>query len=91
MDQNLINTIIAAAVPILAIVAAFVRNEAALAALGNRITALETRLDARIETLDRDLRSRLETLDRNLRDWAKITMPHNTDIARLKDKSGLTE
>lgn len=77
MDQNL-STLIAAGVPTLAIIAAFVRNETALAGLGARITSLETRVDARIETLDRDLR-----------DWAKTTMQHNSDIARLKDKVGL--
>jgi hypothetical protein len=76
-------------VPTLAVIVAFVRNETASAALSTRISNLETRLDARIETLDRDLRARLETLDRDLRDWAKITMAHNTDIARLKDKTGM--
>jgi hypothetical protein len=60
-------TIIAAAVPTLAVVAAFVRNETALSGLAGRI----------------------ETLDRDLREWARITMRHNTDIARLKDKIGL--
>jgi hypothetical protein len=31
----------------------------------------------------------METLARDLRDWAKITMQHNTDIARLRYKTGL--
>ena len=99
MDQT-ISTIIAAGLPTLAVIAAFVRNESALAAMSSRIANLELRLDsrietldrdmrARIETLDRDLRTRIETLDRDLRDWAKITMQHNTDIGRLKDKAGL--
>jgi hypothetical protein len=77
MDQNL-STVIAAGIPTLAVIAAFVRNESSISALASRITSLETRLDARIETLDRDLR-----------DWAKITMQHNSDIGRLKDKAGL--
>jgi hypothetical protein len=78
MDQNL-STIIAALVPTVAVIVAIVRNESAISTLVARITSLETRLDARIETLDRDLR-----------DWAKITMQHNSDIARLKDKAGLS-
>lgn len=69
---------ITAGIPTIAIVVAFVRNETALAALGQRIANLEARLDARIETLDRDLR-----------EWARINMQHGTDIARLKDKTGL--
>jgi len=77
MDQNL-STLIAAGIPTLAVIVAFVRNESAISGLTSRITSLENRLDSRIETLDRDLR-----------DWAKITMQHNTDIARLKDKAGL--
>jgi hypothetical protein len=77
MDQNL-STAIAAGIPTLAVIAAFVRNESSIAGLSSRIASLETRLDVRIETLDRDLR-----------DWAKITMQHNSDIARLKDKAGL--
>jgi hypothetical protein len=77
MDQGL-STFIAAAVPTVAIIVAFVRNETALSALATRISNLESRLDARLETLDRDLR-----------DWAKIAMTHNTDIALLKQKAGL--
>ncbi len=42
MDQT-ISTLIAAGVPTLAVVAAFVRNETALAGLASRITALESR------------------------------------------------
>ena len=59
----------------------------ALAGLGQKITGLETR----ISSLDARLDARVETLDRDLREWAKITMRHNTDIARLKDKAGLTD
>lgn len=77
MDQN-ISTIIAAGIPTLAVIAAFVRNESSISALISRITSLENRLDTRIETLDRDLR-----------EWAKITMQLNTGVARLKDKAGL--
>ena len=76
--MDLLSTVIAAGVPTLAVIAAFVRNETALTGLAARVSSLENRLDARIETLDRDLR-----------DWAKITMAHNTDIARLKDNAGL--
>jgi hypothetical protein len=54
-DQT-INTIIAAAVPTFAGILAVVRNETGLAALGMRISNLESRLDARMETLDPDLR-----------------------------------
>ena len=75
MDQ-ITGTVIAASVPTLAVIAAFVRNEAALASLGGRI-----------ETLAR----RIESVDTDLREWARITMQHNTDIARLKDKTGLTD
>jgi hypothetical protein len=95
MDQNL-STIIAAGVPTLAVIVAFVRNESAIsglasriAGLDSRITGLETSLGARITSLESRLDARIETLDRDLRDWAKITMQHNTDIARLKDKAGL--
>lgn len=91
MTDQVISTIIAATVPTLAVIAAFVRNETALSALGARITALEIRLDARITSLEARFDGRIETLDRDLRDWAKITMAHNTDIARLKDKAGLGE
>jgi hypothetical protein len=75
MDQ-ITGTVIAASVPTLAVIAAFVSNEAALASLGGRI-----------ETLAR----RIESVDTDLREWARITMQHNTDIARLKDKTGLTD
>jgi hypothetical protein len=101
MDQTT-STIIAAAVPTLAVIAAFVRNETALSGLAGRIETLnrdltgrietsDRALTGRIETLDRALTGRVETLDRDLRDWARITMQHNTDIARLKDKTGLAE
>jgi len=93
MDQ-LTGTIIAATVPTLAVIAAFVRNESALSGINTHIA----RLDARIETLTRDMNARFETLtrridsvDTGLREWARITMQHNTDIARLKDKTGLTD
>jgi len=99
MDQNL-STVIAAGIPTLAVVVAFVQNESAISGLTSRITgldnslsssitSLENRLDARITSLEKRLDARIESLDRDLRDWAKITMQHNTDIARLKDKAGL--
>jgi hypothetical protein len=86
MDQ-ITGTVIAAAVPTLAVIAAFVRNETALASLGGRIETLARDMNARFETLTR----RIESVDTDLREWARITMQHNTDIARLKDKTGLTD
>ena len=88
MDQNL-STIIAAAVPTLAVIIAFVRNGSAISGLTSRVTGLENSLSARFTSLENRLDARIETLDRDLRDWAKITMQHNTDVARLKDKAGL--
>jgi hypothetical protein len=113
---QLITTIIASAVPTLAVIAAFVRNEASTANLNARMDTLsqdmnsrfETltrdmdsrfeRVDLRFETLTRDMNSRFETLtrrvdavDTDLREWARISMQHNTDIARLKDKTGLSD
>jgi hypothetical protein len=86
MDQ-ITGTVIAAAVPTLAVIAAFVRNETALASLGGRIETLARDMNARFETLTR----RIESVDTDLREWARITMQHNTDIARLKDKTGFTD
>jgi len=86
MDQ-LAGTAIAAAVPTLAVIAAFVRNESALASLSGRIETLTRDMNARFETLTR----RIDSVDADLREWARITMQHNTDIARLKDKTGLTD
>ncbi len=86
MDQ-ITGTVIAAAVPTLAVIAAFVRNETALASLGGRIETLARDMNARFETLTR----RIDSVDTDLREWARITMQHNTDIARLKDKTGLTD
>ena len=86
MDQ-LTGTIIAATVPTLAVIAAFVRNETAIAGLGARIETLSRDMNARFETLTR----RIDSVDMELREWARITMQHNTDIARLKDKTGLSE
>jgi hypothetical protein len=59
--------------------------------LNARITSLETTLNARITSLETRLEARIESLDRDLRDWAKITMQHNSDIARLKEKAGLVD
>jgi hypothetical protein len=42
-----------------------------------------------ILTSSSQLSKRIDLLDRDLREWAKIVMQHNTDIARLKDKTGL--
>jgi hypothetical protein len=81
----IIATAIAGAVPTLAIIAAFVRNETALANVNARIETLTRDMNARFETLTR----RIDSVDTDLREWAKITMLHNTDIARLKDKTGL--
>lgn len=83
------NTLIAAAVPTLAVILGIVRNESALKTLGARIDGLESSLSTRIANLESRLDARIETLDRDLREWAKIVMQHNTDIARLKDKAGL--
>ncbi len=109
MDQ-IIGTIIAAAVPTLAVIAAFVRNESAIVSLGGRLETLNrdmnarfsdvnarfSDVNARIDNLTRDMNARFETLtrridsvDSDLREWAQISMQHNTDIARLKDKTGL--
>jgi chromosome segregation ATPase len=95
MDRNL-STLIAAGMPTLAVIAFFVRNESSIAGLASRIAGLETRitslesnLNARLTSLEARLDARIETLDRDLRDWAKITMQHNSDISRLKDKAGL--
>jgi hypothetical protein len=99
MNQDL-STLIAAGVPTLAVIVAFVRNESAISGLTSRITGLDNSLSARITSLENSLTARItglenrldariETLDRDLRDWAKITMQHNTDVARLKDKAGL--
>ncbi len=97
MDQNL-STAIAAGIPTLAVIASFLRNESAISGLASRmaglearITSLETTLNVRITSLETRLDARIESLDRDLRDWAKITMQHNTDIARLKDKAGLAD
>jgi hypothetical protein len=99
MDQTL-TTMLAAAVPTLAVIIAIVRNESSTALLtsrmngietnlSNRITSLENRLDMRITSLENRMDARFETLDRDLREWARITMTHDADIARLKDKTGL--
>lgn len=37
------------------------------------------------------LEKRFDRLDTDLREWARITMKHDTDIGRLKDKTGLGE
>jgi hypothetical protein len=84
-------TLLAAGIPTLAVIVAIVRNESAISGLASRITSLETTLNARITSLETRLDARIESLDRDLRDWAKITMQHNTDIALLKDKAGLTD
>jgi hypothetical protein len=95
-------TLLAAGIPTLAVIVAIVRNESAISGLASRITSLETSLNAlitslettlnaRITSLETRLDARIESLDRDLRDWAKITMHHNTDIALLKDKAGLTD
>jgi hypothetical protein len=81
MDQNL-STIIAAGIPTLAVIVAFVRNESALSGLASRITGLEASLNARISSLENRLDARIESLDRDLREWAKITLQHNSDISR---------
>jgi len=86
MDQTT-STVIAAAIPTLAVIAAFVRNETALASFGARIETLSRDMNARFETLTR----RIDSVDTDLREWARITMQHNTDIARLKDKTGLPD
>jgi hypothetical protein len=85
--EQLTGTVIAAAVPTLAVIAAFVRNESALANLGGRIETLSRDMNAWFETLTR----RIDSVDTDLREWARITMQHNTDIARLKDKTALTD
>ena len=85
MDQ-ITSTIIGAAVPTFAIIFAVMRNQTALAALGARISILESSLSTRISNLETRLDARMETLDRDLREWAKIAMQINTDVARLKDK-----
>jgi hypothetical protein len=97
MDQ-LTGTIIAAGLPTLAVIAAFVRNESAQANLSGRIETLTRDMNARFETLTRDINGRFETLtrrldavDTDLREWAMITMLHYTEIARLKDKVGLSD
>ncbi len=55
---------IAAAVPTLAVIAAFVRNEAALSSLGGRIDAV----NHRIETLTRDMNTRFEAVNARFED-----------------------
>lgn len=84
MDQ-ITGTIISAAVPTLAVLAAFVRNESAISSLNGRIETLNRDMNARFETLTR----RIDTVEIELRQWARIDMEHHTDIARLKDKAGL--
>jgi hypothetical protein len=44
-------------------------------------------MNARFETLTR----RVDSVNADLREWARITMQHNNDVARLKDKTGLTD
>jgi hypothetical protein len=44
-------------------------------------------MNARFETLTR----RIDSVAAELREWAKITMRHNSDVARLKDKVGLSD
>jgi hypothetical protein len=61
MDQ-LTGTVISAAIPTLAVIAAFVRNESALASLGGRIETLSRDLNARFETLTR----RIDSVDADL-------------------------
>ena len=101
MDQNL-STAIIAGIPTRAVIASLVRNESATTGLNSRltglenslatrITSLETTLNAHITSLEVRLDARIESLDRDLRDWAKITMQHNSDIARLKQKAGLAD
>jgi hypothetical protein len=72
MDQNL-STIIAAGIPTLAVIVAFVRNESAISGLASRIggldsrvTGLETSLAARITNLGASLVARITSLANRL-------------------------
>ena len=82
MDQNL-TLIIRAGVPTLAVIVMSIRRELIMARVMPPVPAADTSL-ARIASLE-------NRLDAHLRDWAKITMQHNSDIARLKEKVGLTD
>lgn len=60
------NTLIAAAVPTLAVVIGIVRNELAIKGLGDRVQGLDTSLSGRITTLDTSLSGRITSLETSL-------------------------
>ncbi len=66
-----------------------VKLDARIENLSGDLSARMDSLAGRVDHLENELRLRIETLDRDLREWARITMQHNTDIARLKYKTGL--
>jgi len=66
MDQT---AIIVSAVPTLAVLATFLRNESAISGLNRRIDDCSKRIDEtnkRVETLTRDMNARFETLTRDM-------------------------
>jgi archaellum component FlaC len=76
MDPQTVTAIIASAVPTLAVLATFLRNESAIGGLNKRIDDSHRRIDEtnksiddtnkRIETLTRDMNARFETLTRDM-------------------------
>jgi outer membrane murein-binding lipoprotein Lpp len=61
MDQ-LTGTIIAAAVPTLAVIAGFVRNEAVVASVNHRIETLTRDMNANFETVDNRMNASFEAV-----------------------------
>ena len=67
-----------------------------IAALGGFFVWQTHYVDKRLETIERRfedrfaaIERRLEIIEANLKEFFKILFRHETDIARLKDKSGL--
>ncbi|MBV8732787.1 MAG: hypothetical protein JO336_23495 [Acidobacteriia bacterium] len=96
MSETVIVALISAGAAVLTSVTALILNYRGFATIDSRISSLESTMNARMNTLDNRVTSfenrvdqRLGEMQADLKEFYKELARHDTDIARLKDHTGL--
>jgi hypothetical protein len=86
MNPNVLVAAIAAGGSVVVAITALLLNYRGFDAIDKRFVSLEQRFEQRFASIER----RLDLIEADLKEFFRLLARHETDITRLKDKTGLS-